>query len=182
MKIYLFIVLIHTVCITADSESDTKIGINSRKDALVGQFPYQVSLRLKNGNNSAHICSGALLNRRYILTSASCVHLYGAKSLYAILGALGHNDGGTRIDFENLLEHGLYYLNSKENNLALLRTIQSIDFSLWVQPAKLPHQSDSDEALALYQVSGWNETEVICNEICIILIFIQKTAFFVLIE
>lgn len=42
-------------------------------DATEGQFPHQVSLRLK-GN---HKCGGSIISSKYILTAAHCVHMSG---------------------------------------------------------------------------------------------------------
>lgn len=39
------------------------------KDALSGQFPYQVSLR----KNKSHFCGGSIIDSRTILTAAHCV-------------------------------------------------------------------------------------------------------------
>lgn len=38
-------------------------------DAVAGEHPYMVSLRLKN----SHFCGGSIVAKRYILTAAHCL-------------------------------------------------------------------------------------------------------------
>lgn len=47
------------------------------KDAPVGKFPHQVSLR-QNGN---HFCGGSIIDSRHILTAAHCVEGYVLQNL-----------------------------------------------------------------------------------------------------
>lgn len=40
------------------------------QEAQVGEFPWQVSLHIKN---IAHVCGGSIINERWIVTAAHCV-------------------------------------------------------------------------------------------------------------
>ncbi|XP_055301522.1 trypsin Tyr p 3.0101-like [Sitodiplosis mosellana] len=153
MNIYLFIVLYHTVCVAVDRENGTNIRISLRIDATDDQFPFQVSLQ----SYDRHICSGAIVNNRFILTSASCVHAQSAKWIYAVLGRLRLNQ---RIDIKYISEHESFSVVSLKNNLALLRTVQEINFSHWIQPVRLLSSNLTDNENHELQLSGWNELRV----------------------
>ena len=40
-------------------------------EALVGEFPWLVSIR---GYDGSHICGGFIIHKRYIITAAHCVN------------------------------------------------------------------------------------------------------------
>ncbi|RWS14073.1 serine protease 55-like protein, partial [Dinothrombium tinctorium] len=42
--------------------------------AMQAEFPWHVSIQLRNGKSFYHICSGALILFNWIITAASCVH------------------------------------------------------------------------------------------------------------
>lgn len=160
MKFHLIIVLVPAICIAANGESSTK-ELNSRRVADGGQFPFHISLRTSNINS--HVCSGAILSQRFILTAASCVRSYAIK--YAVLGALGKNDDGQRIGIEDIKEHEFYNPVLKANNIALVQTAKEIDFSFWIQPIALPPLDWIDigrgDTWLNYRMTGWNQ-EVNC--------------------
>lgn len=60
-----------------DSETDEDERIVGGYDAENGEFPYQVSLQTKK-----HFCGGSILNEKWILTAAHCVHRFTFKSVY----------------------------------------------------------------------------------------------------
>ncbi|XP_055301523.1 uncharacterized protein LOC129568037 [Sitodiplosis mosellana] len=79
---------------------------------------------------------------------------------YAILGVLGNNDGGLKYNIENIKKHEMFYWNSNEYDIALLRTFKEMEFSFWIKPVGLPPQgwSESSDGVS-YQMSGWTEKE-----------------------
>ena len=62
------ILLVAVLCATAIA-SPFGGRIVGGKDAALGQFPYQISLRMQN----SHICGGSIIDNKLLLTAAQCV-------------------------------------------------------------------------------------------------------------
>lgn len=163
MKFCLIVVLVHVVCIAVIDGISENVEINSQK--ISGQFPFQVSIRRKFSTD-LQICNGAILDRRFILTTAHCVRGVKPETIYALLGRI--NEKSHRINIEIIKQHESYNSVSNENDIALLRTVQDIDYSVHeVQPIQLPpsHWSDSLNG-GMLQVPAWidvNMNQIILN-------------------
>lgn len=147
MKFCLIVVLVHVVHLTAaSSENGTEV-------SELKQLPFQVSIRSASDEN--HKCSGAVLNNRFILTTAECVSGDKPESIYAHLG--GIEKGAHRLNIKNIVEHESFNLTSKKNNIALLQTDEEINFSAYgVRPIQMPPASGSDSIdRAELEVCGW---------------------------
>lgn len=165
MKFYLIAVLLQAVYTAANSENPensensetfTKIQENSRKIAEEGQFPFQVSLRSRDD----HFCSGAILNNRFILTSAVCVDGKQPSLVYAILGEHRLSNDGHRVDIDRIKVHESFDPLSQRSNIALLRTTQEILMAYGIQRIQLlPSNWTNDEDMR-FAVSGWDLSQV----------------------
>lgn len=127
-------------------------------NATVGQFPYQVSLRLKW--NSSHICGGSIISNRFILIAAHCIYYYTglAHELEAIVGAIHLNQGGIAMEISKITPHEKFNWPIIQCDIGLLRTKHVIVFSKTIQPIALP--SDQTENTRVI-VSGWGNVKVI---------------------
>ncbi|XP_076235723.1 chymotrypsin-1 [Calliopsis andreniformis] len=126
------------------------------KDAPVGMFPYQVSLR-KNGR---HFCGGSILSTRYVLTAAHCVDGYknpGSITVHAGTNLL--NEQGAAYQVEKISSHPNYNSMLIINDVAVLRVNKNIEFNSKVQPVKLASGSKSYEGQNCI-LSGWGTTVV----------------------
>ena len=147
MKFCLIVVLVHVVhLIAASSGNDTEV-------AELKQLPFQVSIRSASGENQK--CNGALLNNRFILTTAECVSGDKPEWIYVHLG--GIEKGAHRMNIKNIIRHESFDLNSKQNNIALLQTDEEINFPAYgVRPIQMPPLSWSDSVDGReLEVSGW---------------------------
>lgn len=73
------------------------------RPAFAGEeFPYQASVRTL-GNE--HMCSGAIINYRWILTSAFCVYGQAANSLSVVVGTIFLNSGGIAYVSSSVITH-----------------------------------------------------------------------------
>ncbi|XP_071642474.1 chymotrypsin-1-like isoform X1 [Temnothorax longispinosus] len=90
------------------------IGIGG-KDAPIGKFPYQVSLRY----NGKHYCDGSILNNRNILTAALCVGRYRDRlndlnNLKVHVGTNFLNESGDVYDVESVSIHVIHSLSDSD--------------------------------------------------------------------
>lgn len=124
------------------------------ENAAIGQFPHQVSLRIKGQNN--HFCGGTIISSRWILTAAHCS--YVSYKPVIVVGTTKLNSGGKLYALEKWYRHPLYTRNNMTSDIALWRTTEEIEFNENVQPAILPTKNIGG-GLPL-TMSGWGLTSV----------------------
>lgn len=144
------------------------VGINcvlNGTKAEEGTFGYQVSLRNRKEEHF-HECSGAILNTRVILTSAACM-FYGGfthpNTMLAVIGTIyvdSDDFPGIKIYIEQITSHPSFDLRTYVNDIALLRTVQQIEFTKYIQPVGLPSVDLPIEQSVTAKVSGWGFTDV----------------------
>lgn len=106
------------------TESQISNRIDGNQEASPGQFPYVVSLRLNSSSNQyKHICGGAILSDRYVLTTAHCVRSNRYK-LFALVGLYARDDVDERnlYEIEKGLVHEKFDREKTFNDIALLKT------------------------------------------------------------
>ena len=118
--------------------------------AAQGRFPYSVNVRRKH---RIHICQGALIGPRHVLTSGKCVSPddYSPSDIEAYIGGVEREPSmssseGEMIGVEDILYHPAFYSETDQVDLAIL--VLEKDSSK--QPIRLPIQSeftDSDRSL-----------------------------------
>ncbi|XP_043803031.1 chymotrypsin-1-like [Apis laboriosa] len=150
----LSVVLVFCLAVTAYGFPESKIV--GGKDAPVGKFPYQVSLR-KNKN---HFCGGSIIDSRTILTAAHCVE--GLSNLNGITVQAGTNQlnsGGVSYLPQKVVAHSGFNSLSLVNDIALIRLNQDISFNNLIQPIKLASGSNTYEGSSCI-LSGWGTTRL----------------------
>lgn len=126
------------------------------KDAESGQFPYQVSLRIREHN--AHFCGGSIISNRWIITAGHCSFIQPQFHLVAVAGTNKLSAGGAIYAIDRIVVHPLYVNGLSKNDIAMWRTATDISFDANVQPAILPTDQPLPRAVAI--VSGWGRTAV----------------------
>ncbi|KAH8301910.1 hypothetical protein KR044_000503, partial [Drosophila immigrans] len=132
-------------------------------NASPGQFPYQVGLLLKVGQN-VFGCGGSLIGHNWILTAAHCTHEYVEKrSIFSIIHRgifmvkyiVGKND---------IITHERFDSSTLRNDIALIR-IPHRDYSKDIQAVKLPKVQPRYETYAGQEsiATGWGATSDTTN-------------------
>ncbi|XP_017065261.1 chymotrypsin-1 [Drosophila eugracilis] len=126
------------------------------EDAVQGEYPWTASVRY----NKAHVCSGAIINQRYVLTAAHCVSSVSitpvdASTLAVRVGTINQYAGGTIVNVESVVIHPSY--GNFLHDIAILKLSQSLEYSDRIAAITLP----SDEV----EGSGETNTEDVDAEL-----------------
>lgn len=123
------------------------------RDAADGQFPYQISLRA--ATSGRHFCGGTILTGRFVITAAHCTVNSSPTSMRIAVGSVNVNSG-TIYDVMAVINHQQFNMNNISNDIALLKTVDAIRFTEFVQPIPISttYVGDGEQAVA----SGWGQT------------------------
>ncbi|KAM7315750.1 hypothetical protein ISCGN_005533 [Ixodes scapularis] len=127
------------------------------REALPGEFPWQVSLRSRN----FAYCGGTILSPTEVITAAHCVKGRDSASLTLVAGALSRSEPFEETaqvrQVTDIIVHEDYKVGQNlSNDIAVLRVAEPFDFKGsegFVVPACLP--SKDHEMKALVTVSGY---------------------------
>lgn len=129
-------------------------------EATVGQFPHQVSLRVRNGQR--HFCGGSIISDRFILTAAHCTQNQTSNpaNVRAVVGAHRVSTGGTQYALDRIVNHPGFSMQTIANDISVLRTTQRIAFSPLIQAIALPTADVPAEGGVPAFLSGWGQFRV----------------------
>lgn len=138
--------------------------------AQKGQFPYIVSLRVmiveenssgsKIGVSYSHFCGGSILSEWWTITAAHCTQLpYSPYNVIIVVGAHRYGNDGIRYRLDRFVNHPEYDPELSDNDVALMRARNRIQFSYRVQPIAMRRMHVDGGVAAV--ISGWGRNEVI---------------------
>lgn len=130
------------------------------RNASLNEFPYMVSIR--ESDEGGHYCGGAILNKRYIITSAMCLVIFqNPKELVALAGVTSLDAEGVKIEFEKLIKYPEFDAETLAHDIALIRTTKDIKFGKNIGAVDLPSSDLPKEGGTQATVIGWGDTDVI---------------------
>lgn len=131
-------------------------------DAPLGAYPWQVAIKVKDGQSLRQWCGGSILTDRLILTAAHCIdHLRDSEFVVVV----GDHDTGSNganeqlFEVEKYVSHSGFKSSKGGNDIALvkLQTVngKGIIFGDSVQSICLPSSDKVYQSGTWCSVSGW---------------------------
>ncbi|XP_076308429.1 serine proteinase stubble-like [Tachypleus tridentatus] len=131
------------------------------KKTAFGAWPWQVSVRKSSffGFSSTHRCGGAVLSKDWIITAGHCVHDLHVPQIRIRVGEYDFSSVLEPFPFverraERKVVHPKYNLFTYENDLALVKLNEPVEFRPHIAPICLPHGNEDLEGHNA-TITGW---------------------------
>ncbi|CAJ1064970.1 ST14 transmembrane serine protease matriptase a [Xyrichtys novacula] len=134
------------------------------QDTEEGEFPWQVSLHIKN---YGHVCGASIISPRWLVTAAHCVQDDG-KTRYSqpgtwevYLGLHMQRKIGSAVVKRNLkqvISHPNYNAYTFDNDIALMELDSPITYSDYIRPICLPSPQHDFPTGNTVWITGWGAT------------------------
>ncbi|XP_023500056.1 azurocidin [Equus przewalskii] len=151
-----FLALLAGLLATAGVGSAARADIVGGRKARRGQLPFLASVQ----DQGRHVCGGALIHARFVLTAASCFRNRNPGISTVVLGAYDlRRPESTRQTFSvrSISENG-YDPQQNLNDLLLLALDREANLTSGLALVPLPAQNATVEAGTRCQVAGWGAT------------------------
>ncbi|XP_076995950.1 serine protease 33-like isoform X2 [Tamandua tetradactyla] len=133
-------------------------GIASGREASVGQWPWQVSIR----KGSLHECAGTLISDQWVLTVASCFHSKDVRKYDVLVGSLQvvgrPSSKMVTIPVSRIILHPDLQRNTF-SSIAMVKLAHPVSFGPVVLPICLPSSADQLKNIVSCWVTGWGYSE-----------------------
>lgn len=118
---------------------------------------FSSAVSILDGSND--ICSGTILNKRWVITSANCIEKYkNVRNLQLLYGSDNRQDDKRlSVAVEKVQIHPEFNSETLVNNIALIKTQKNMKLSGDIEAVKLPTTETFEDDLA-YAI-GWKHTD-----------------------
>ncbi|XP_030376378.1 chymotrypsin-2 [Scaptodrosophila lebanonensis] len=123
-------------------------------DTPLGQAPYQISLQ---SMYNEHMCGGAIVGERHVVTAAHCVYGYNPIYLRVATGTVRWQQPDAKYFVEEYWVHCNYNSPDYNNDIAVIRLNDSIVWNDYTKPIALPTEPLANNTKVL--LTGWGSTE-----------------------
>jgi len=127
-------------------------------EAADGEFPWQVSLRQIGSIGMTHFCGGSIVDENWIMTAAHCCAGQTPAFMHVVAGGIKLNAAEgeeEKRDLEKIIGHPDYDSNQLTNDICLLKLTKPLEWTEFVQPAKMPAALQETDAGTMATVTGW---------------------------
>lgn len=151
------------VCFNANGIIAAKHQLENRivngDNANAGHFPHMVSLQEYSDRD--HFCGGSIISDQHVITGAYCLQgLRGdPQNIYVVVGTNRRRGDGTAMNISKLFVHPGFDVETYKNDIALLQTVNRIEFTDKVRPITLP-KADSTPEIDDVLLSGFGLIQV----------------------
>ncbi|XP_032994595.1 transmembrane protease serine 12-like isoform X1 [Lacerta agilis] len=143
-------------------EKETESRIIGGHDAMVGSWPWQVSLQYYTvGLGYFHLCGGSLITNNTVLTAAHCVKNFRNAAFWRAVIAVHHlhiqNVYTRKRRVSTITIHSDYDSERYEHDIALFTLIKHLKYNNYIQPICLP-ENDTIDMYPCF-IAGWGNTK-----------------------
>ncbi|KAK2895025.1 hypothetical protein Q8A67_012254 [Cirrhinus molitorella] len=140
----------------------TKSRIVGGQDADVGEFPWQVSLHIKN----SHVCGASIISNQWLVTAAHCVQddgklkysQPGTWEVYLGLHTQKEKYKATKRLLKQIIPHPSYNPYTYDYDIALMELDSPVTYSETIRPICLPTSKTIFPAGESVSITGWGAT------------------------
>lgn len=156
------------LCKTSDAvcgksvKNETKIV--GGKNSSAENWPWQLSLHIKELRGSRHVCGGSIINNQWIVTAAHCIpEQFKRKDIWIVYaGITDQSDINKNTPFykvKQIIVHPLYKAAEMGFDIALFKLETPLPYNDYQKPICLTPKGFRSDMYSFCWISGWGYTQ-----------------------